>query len=399
QLRLDVTGELRARRHRAQLLLAGIDRRRLRGFRTLPRAVRGDVPLTAQDRAGRPRGPSLARQGSPRRSRIVLDCLRAGGRLARPPTLLAPAALHRSQRAVVPRAPLRRLERPSEQPTRRMTGSPSIGIFLGRPDRGARLAAKLRERGFPVVHYNHRGFDGEPYVPVDARALTAVAHVLLRTDHDVYLTGLSHVPGVSLYLNHALRRKPYVFNETSLNWESFHDRSKRKPFPLLFEHAVHPFLLRRTYAGATRIVCNSHFLAARMAAHYPTFRGRVTTIYNGIDVERYAEARATRTSSVRPRQVVLACVTTLNLDQKSHGLDLVLDAFGRVHARRPETRLAIATKFSDPVYLDRFRRTLEDRPWRDAVTLYQNHPRVEDVLAGADLFVYATPNGSDSLPR
>ncbi len=33
------------------------------------------------------------------------------------------------------------------------------------------------------------------------------------------------------------------------------------------------------------------------------------------------------------------------------------------------------------------------------MTLYQNHPRVEDVLAGADLFVYATPNGSDSLPR
>jgi glycosyltransferase involved in cell wall biosynthesis len=136
-----------------------------------------------------------------------------------------------------------------------------------------------------------------------------------------------------------------------------------------------------------------------MAAHYPTFRGRVTTIYNGIDVERYADARTTRMSGVRPRQVVLACVTTLNLDQKSHGLDLVIDAFGRVHARRPETRLAIATKFSDPVYFDRFRRTLEDRPWRDSVTLYQNHPRVEDVLAGADLFVYATPNGSDSLPR
>ncbi len=183
---------------------------------------------------------------------------------------------------------------------RGMTSSPSIGIFLGRPDRGARLAAKLRERGFSVVHYNHQGFDGEPYVPVDARALAAVAHVLLRTDHDVYLTGLSHIPGLSLYLNHALRRKSYVFNETSLNWVSFRDRSKTKPFPLLFEHVVHPFLLRRTYAGAARIVCNSHFLAARMAAHYPTFRGRVTTIYNGIDAERYADARTTRTSGVPP---------------------------------------------------------------------------------------------------
>jgi glycosyltransferase involved in cell wall biosynthesis len=280
-----------------------------------------------------------------------------------------------------------------------MTSSPSIGIFLGRPDRGARLAAKLRERGFSVVHYNHQGFDGEPYVPVDPRALGAVAHVLLRTDHDVYLTGLSYIPVLSLYVNRALRRKPYVFNETALTWKSFRDRSKGKPFPLLFEHVVHPFLLRRTYAGATRIVCNSHFLAKRVAAHYPAFCGRVTTIYNGIDVDRYANARTTRSSGDRPRAVLLACVTTLDLDQKSRGLDVVLDTFGRVHARRPETRLAIAAKFSDPAYLDRFYRTLADRPWRDSVVVYPNHPRVENLLAGADVFVYATPSGSDSLPR
>lgn len=278
-----------------------------------------------------------------------------------------------------------------------MSARPSIGIFLGRPDRSARLAAKLRQRGFPVVHYNHQGFDGEPYVQVDARLPGALTRVL-RTDHDVYLTGLSHVPGLSLYLNRALRGRPYVFNETSLNWESFHDRSKGKPFPRLFEHVVHPFLLRRTFAGAARIVCNSTFLADRMAERYPRFRGRITTIHNGIDVERFRGARA-RAGTRDRRDITLACVTTLNLEQKSRGLDLVLDAFGRLHARRPRTRLTIAAKFSDPAHLERFRRELAARPWRDAVVVHENHPRVEELLAAADLFAYATPCGSDSLPR
>ena len=278
--------------------------------------------------------------------------------------------------------------------------SPSVGFFLGRPERSARLARGLRARGLEVVHYNTVAVDGEPVVPVRPGFRGALAHVLLRTRHDAYYTGHTHGPSLSLYLNRLLRGKPYVFNATAALWEMFHDRSRNRPFAPFFERRLHPFLLDRTFGGASRIVCNSRFLEGQIAQRYPQYRDRLLTVYNGVDFDRYAGGRRRNLPGISRDHFVLLCVTTLNYGRKSAGLALVLQAFEQIRAAEPRARLVVAAKTESPLYEEWAKEAVVLKSLEDSVQLHFNHPSVPDLLASADLFLYATPNNSnDSLPR
>ncbi|MGH7966026.1 MAG: glycosyltransferase family 4 protein [Candidatus Binatia bacterium] len=262
------------------------------------------------------------------------------------------------------------------------------------------MAQKLRERGFEVVHYNIEGYKNDSYVRVRRGSTQALTHLLLRTNHDIYFTSLSFIPSSCLYLNRRLRGKPYVFNSTGVKWEMFRDRSQGKPFSHFFTHRFYPFLLDCTFAGASRIVCNSHFLESTLARRYPQYRDRLLTIYNGIESERYASGQRQNLPGVSEGDIVLLYVTSLNFDNKSSGLQLVLDAFGQVWEKRRDVKLVVAAKTSNPRYQEWANTYLQSQPWRDAVMLFYNHTRIPDLLASSDIFVYATPaNSNDSLPR
>jgi len=276
---------------------------------------------------------------------------------------------------------------------------PSIGIFRSRPDRSFFMAQKLRERGFAVTHYNTEGYNGDSYVKVRGGA-QALSRLLLRTNHDVYFTGLCFIPSLSLYLNRLLRGKPYVFNATGVQWEMYHDRSRGKPFPHFFEQRFYPYLMDRIFAGASRIVCNSRFLESEIILSHPQYRERVLTIYNGIEFERYSSGRRSLIPGVNEGEVILLCVTALNFVNKSRGIDLVIDAFGQVQAQRPRTKLVIAAKTSNRLHQKRAEEHLRSKPWKDSIILFYNHQQIPDLLASSDIFVYATPQKSnDSLPR
>jgi glycosyltransferase involved in cell wall biosynthesis len=275
---------------------------------------------------------------------------------------------------------------------------PSIGLFLGRPDRSARLAAGLRASGWSVTHYNTSAVDGDVVVPVRREFPYALASVL-RTDHDVYYTALTNVPSMCLYLNQRLRGRPYVFNATGIHWQGFADRARSRRFSRLFERSVHPFLLACAYRGASRIVCNSRFLETKIVERHPELRDRLLTIHNGIDFERFRRLPATRPSFAAAGDVVLACVTTLNYGNKSSGLGVVLDAFERVCAAEPRVKLVIAAKTAEPRYREIARERVARARFADSISLEFNVPTIPQLLAGADLFVYAAPEASDSLPR
>ena len=279
-----------------------------------------------------------------------------------------------------------------------MSDRPSIGLFLGRPGRSARLAAELRARGWSVTHYNTSAVDGDTVVRVRSELPYALASVL-GTDHDVYYTALTNVPSMCLYLNRRLRGRPYVFNATGIHWEAFADRSRSRHFARFFERRVHPFLLACAYEGASRIVCNSRFLESKIAERYPELRERLVTIYNGIDFERFDRAAARRSRRARSADVVIACVTTLNFGNKSSGLAVVLDAFDRVHAAEPRTRLVIAAKTAEPRYRSFARECVARARFADSISIEFNVTTIPELLASADLFAYATPETSDSLPR
>jgi glycosyltransferase involved in cell wall biosynthesis len=224
--------------------------------------------------------------------------------------------------------------------------------------------------------------------------------VLFRTNHDVYLTGLSHVPSLCLYMNRRLRRKRYVYNATGVPWAEYHDRAKGRPCSRLAERWVHPLLMGCTYAGASGIVCNSRFLASQIAARYPRHRDRVLTIYNGIDFSRYSSGRCRPLPGIEAGDVVLLFVTTLNYGNKSRGLELVIEAFARVHAEHSRTKLVVAAKAANRAYQTWASRLVAERAPAGSALLFWNRPDVPDLLASSDLFVYATPHDSnDSLPR
>jgi glycosyltransferase involved in cell wall biosynthesis len=276
---------------------------------------------------------------------------------------------------------------------------PSVGLFWGRPDRGAFLADKLGERGFPVVHYNVRGFGGAPYVPLRGDFPSACARVL-GTDHDVYLAALAFAPALCLWVNWRLRGKPYVFNCTGVMAETFRDRARGKPLPGTLERRVYPGLARLILDGAARIVCNSRFLERSLAARDPRLEPKLSTIYNGIDGRRYATGRPAAIPGVPADSPVVLCVTTLNFDHKARGLELVLQAFGRLWARRPAARLVVAAKATHGRYAERAEACRRGQPWAEAAVILYNSDRVPDLLARADVFVFATaPDSNDSLPR
>jgi glycosyltransferase involved in cell wall biosynthesis len=261
------------------------------------------------------------------------------------------------------------------------------------------MARKLRERGFEVVNYNQHRYGDDPCVNIRGEFGMALSHLLLRTNHDVYFTGLSFTPSFCLYLNRQLRNKPYVFNLTSAQWEIFYDRSRGKPFPNLFENRFYPLLLESVLAGASRIVCNSRFVESCVAARYPQHRSRLMTIYNGIEFERYGGGRRQPLPGVGRGDTVLMCATTLNFRNKSRGLELVIDAFGEVNGARKDVKLVIAAKTSHSRYGEWGQEYVKTKPWRDSVVFLFNQ-NIPDLLASSDLFVFATPhNSNDSLPR
>jgi len=277
-----------------------------------------------------------------------------------------------------------------------VAAAPSVALFWGRPDRGHRLAHALRARGAAVTHYNTKAPEGAPFVRLRGRLLPDCAR-LLRTEHDVYLASLTFVPVLCVWINHRLRGRPYVFNCTAVPWAMYRDRARGKPLPGVFVSGVYPALMRLILGGASRIVCNSRFVATRLAERFPAYAPKLTTIYNGIDAERFAAASPARRAGDAP---TVLCVTTLNFDDKARGLRIVLDAFGRLHARHPAARLVVAAKVSHRRYAARAEAWCDGRPWRDAVTFHFNSPRVPELMAASDVFAFATaPESNDSLPR
>ena len=248
---------------------------------------------------------------------------------------------------------------------------------MARPDRSLYYGRWPAGLGFEVVHYNTQGYQNDPFVPVEKGFPAALRHVLWRTDHDVYFTSLSFIPSLCLYVNRLLRGRPYVFNYTGVKWEMFRDRASKRPFSAVWERYVYPFLMDRVFAGASKIVCNSRFLEAYVSSLFPRYRSKLLTIYNGIEYERYSSGNRIAIPGVDAGDVTILCVTALNFDNKSKGVQLVLDAFEQVWAKRKNVKLVIAAKTASERYTKDAEAALQSKAYRDRNSFFQpaGYPR------------------------
>lgn len=273
-----------------------------------------------------------------------------------------------------------------------------VGIFFGRPDRSQALAERLPRRGFRVTVYGDQAMAGR-YVPVTC-SLPAALACLRTTRHDVYLTALAFVPPLALCLNSLVRGRPYLFNATGVLSAMYRQRSLRWPFPRLAERRLYPLLERCVLSGAAAIVCNSRYLERRLAADHPATREKLTTIYNGIDFQRSATGRPREIDGVPDAAPTLLAVATWEHPAKTEAGRLLIDAMGHIAAKRPDARLVIAARARHSRWARTNDAYLAGRPWRDAVKVFYNRTDVPDLLASADVFLYATSDASnDSLPR
>lgn len=272
---------------------------------------------------------------------------------------------------------------------------PDVAIFFGRPGRSEILAEKLKARGFPVSLYNDRGLAAK-YSPVPHSFFPAFFR-LLSTRHKIYLTATGFIPSLCLYLNRLLRRSLYILNATGLKSATYKERAEQWPLSGLAERWIYPALMRLSFAGASRIVCNSQYLQRELAARFPRYARKMTTIYNGIEFEKYGSARPASAERPAPR---LLAVMTWNYAAKASAAKLLIDAMGPVLEKFPAARLTIAAKASHHGHGREIERYLARVPWRNSIDILYNQNNIPELLAGSDLFVYSTPaESNDSLPR
>jgi len=90
----------------------------------------------------------------------------------------------------------------------------------------------------------------------------------------------------------------------------------------------------------------------------------------------------------------------VNFGEKTDGVLRLLEAFDSISRRHQAATYLIAAKSESPEMLGRIRQHLSGLSCRDRVRLETNRDDVPDLLASADLFLYATPpDSSDSMPR
>ena len=275
----------------------------------------------------------------------------------------------------------------------------NLGFWFPRPERGARLAEELTRRGHRVTIYHSLPvpWDQDRVRRVDYGPLVGL-RVLRGLDHDVFFTSRSFVPVVQLRLNKWLTGRPYVYTLNGAIWSYYSERS----LPVALSAAKSMFygaLLRLAVGGADAVVANSHFLAQALRETVPRHARKVTTVYNGIDYDGIEAGRRVPKEWLPGQKRVLS-VVTLHFEGKSMGVRLLLDAFEKIGRRVSGATYLIAAKSENPAAVDDLRRCLSQHPLADRIRLHVNRRDVPDLLATADLFLYASPpDSSDSLPR
>lgn len=115
--------------------------------------------------------------------------------------------------------------------------------------------------------------------------------------------------------------------------------------PLVEEQAAHRTLVdrplaeacaARAFAAADALLAVSRGVAGHLEAH-PAARGRVRIVPNGVDPARFPAGVA----PALPAAPGVFTVGFLGTLKPWHGLDVLVDAFARLHRERPRTRLLL----------------------------------------------------------
>ena len=279
------------------------------------------------------------------------------------------------------------------------TSGLDIGFWFPRPERGARLAEELRRLGHSVTIYHDQAVPGDQaYVQkVDYSFISGIRR-LRSLSHDVMYTSRSFKPVLQLYANRCLGGSPYVYTINGVIWEYYNDRASTSKLGFISKFA-YPTLFRLAVSGAGIVVANSSFLAEQIKLRIPKESGKIVSIYNGINYEGI-ESGKPNLNAWLPGNTRVLSIVTLNLLRKTEGVLLLAKAFEILCRKHENLTYLIAAKSENTAAVERVRKALNQLSCANRVQVEVNRKDIPDLLATANLFLYATPpNSSDSLPR
>ena len=274
-----------------------------------------------------------------------------------------------------------------------------IGFWFPRPERGARLAQELRNRGHRVTLYHKLSIPGEQTNVIKVNTSFIKGIQMLRSlNHDVLYTSRSFKPVLQLYFNSLISKTPYIYTVNGAIWAYYKERSQGSILSL-FKQSLYPFLFKIALHGASSLIANSRFLAQELKKRYPGNDLKIQHIYNGIDYESIDTGKPKPGAWPTEGNRIIS-VVTINLEKKIEGVLLLLEAFEKLAKKDPNVSYLIAAKSENRLAEEKLISRISKIPYRDRIRLIIDSKEISNLLASADIFVYATPpDSSDSIPR
>jgi glycosyltransferase involved in cell wall biosynthesis len=96
-------------------------------------------------------------------------------------------------------------------------------------------------------------------------------------------------------------------------------------------------VISRRLSDADMVICCSQYLVDRIAARFPQFAARCTTVFNGVDLDRFAPPEGARSKEQEKHRRLLF----VGRVSPEKGLHVVIDAFTQVAERYPDVVLDI----------------------------------------------------------
>ena len=160
-----------------------------------------------------------------------------------------------------------------------------------------------------------------------------LVRLLRRLHHEIRfdLVHAHHYEGL-LVAAHATRGTPIVYDAHTLLASEL--PTYRLPLPRPWVRSVAPWLDRHLPRLADRTIAVSETIRQTLITAGASAPGRVDVIPNGVEWERFPAERATNEA---PTVIFAGNLAAYQ------GVDLMLQAFARLHARRPDSRLTIVT--------------------------------------------------------
>ncbi len=156
----------------------------------------------------------------------------------------------------------------------------------------------------------------------------------------------------------------------------------------------HPLLARHVYAAAyrcaDRVICQTNSMAMELQTALDVDRARLVVLPNPIDIQgiRAAHCVTNVRSSPGPRLLTVARLAP------EKGIDLLLEAFARIHRDFPDAQLEIVGTGPCQIALEEQRNTLK---LEGCVRFHGNIPFPAELFAGVSAFVLSSRH--EGLPN